>query len=131
MSLEFDWGLSYDSHISHLDGLSVSTGLEKGIASSSQSAAMEKINALEERLAKLSLITRALFEIQSEKSGVTEEELARKIREIDLRDGKADGKMTATPKPCPSCKRIMSARFKRCLFCGYESQGADPFNAVK
>jgi len=50
---------------------------------------------LEEKLDRLALITRALFELMQESSAVLEERLSAKVVEIDLRDGQADGRMTA------------------------------------
>jgi hypothetical protein len=40
------------------------------------------------------------------------------MREIDLRDGHADGKITSVPVTCPSCARLTGARSGRCTFCG-------------
>ena len=44
--------------------------------------------------------------------------------EIDLRDGKADGKITAHPLRCPSCDRVSSSRHAKCLYCGQEFEGS-------
>ena len=97
-----------------------------------QQAGMQiTVEQVEERVAHLALICRALFELLQEKTGVTQMELAAKITEVDLRDGKADGRMTPLPKKCPSCQSMMAPRFNRCLFCGYKDQSADPFNTVK
>lgn len=56
------------------------------------------------------LLNRALWEIVSAKLGVTEEELALKLKEIDLRDGLADGRITPTRS---AGKRAVSAPPKR------------------
>ena len=57
-------------------------------------------------------------------------QLAEKITAIDMRDGRADGKVTAQQKQCPKCSSMICARFNRCLFCGYEDPAGDPFNEV-
>ncbi len=86
---------------------------------------------IEEKFAQLALITRAFFELTQEKLGISEKELARRITEIDLRDGKADGRMEPIPKKCPACGAMMSPKFNRCLFCGCKDKTGDPFNPVK
>ena len=83
------------------------------------------------RMDRLALVTRALFELLSEKAGVTERDLARKIAEVDARDGVVDGRMTTPAKPCPACGGMMSPKFNRCLFCGHRDLAGDPFNPVK
>lgn len=46
---------------------------------------------------RLRLVCQALWELCSERLGVTEEELEEKVLEIDLRGGKADGKLSVRP----------------------------------
>ena len=82
---------------------------------------------LEEELDRLALITRALFELMQESSGVLEERLGAKVVEIDLRDGQADRRMTARARKCPTCDAMMSPTFARCLFCGHQDESAGPF----
>ena len=77
---------------------------------------------VEERVDRLVLLCRALFELLQESTGHTEERLSAKILEIDLRDGQADGRMSPIPKHCPKCEAMMSPRFGRCLFCGHASE---------
>lgn len=76
---------------------------------------------LEERVDRLVLLCRAMFELIQAQTGLTEKQLSEKILEIDLRDGVADGKMSPTPTRCPKCDAMMSPRFGRCLFCGEQS----------
>ena len=85
---------------------------------------------LEGKLDRLGLLSRAMYELLQEATGVTDEQLAAKVSEIDLRDGKEDGKVTPPQKPCPQCDSMICATFNRCLFCGYEDASGDPFNAV-
>ena len=79
---------------------------------------------LAEKVERLALITRALFELLEESTGVSEEQLRAKITEIDLRDGQADGRMSPRPTRCPKCDAMMSPRFGRCLFCGEQDKSA-------
>ncbi|MBC8351273.1 MAG: hypothetical protein H8E66_04770 [Planctomycetes bacterium] len=66
----------------------------------------------------LALSCAAMWELLSEKLGVTEEELMSKIEEIDLRDGKLDGKISGAKLACSSCGRSNNAKRGRCLYCG-------------
>ena len=49
------------------------------------------------------VVSRALFELFEETTGVLEARLKAKITEIDLRDGQADGRITPKAKRCPQC----------------------------
>jgi hypothetical protein len=83
---------------------------------------------LEERISRLALICRAMFELLQESSpGLTEQQLSAKVVEIDLRDGVADGHMTPRGKRCPKCDAMMSPKFGRCLFCGYKDADSVSF----
>ena len=77
---------------------------------------------MEERIDRLVLLCRAMFELLQESTGHTDERLSAKILEIDLRDGQADGRMSPIPRRCPRCEAMMSPRFGRCLFCGHASE---------
>src|SRR6188474_2885334 len=82
--------------------------------------------ALEEKVDKLALICRAMFELMQASSGITEDQLRKKIVEVDLRDGQADNRMTRRATKCPKCDAMMSPKFGRCLFCGYKDEAAGP-----
>jgi hypothetical protein len=83
---------------------------------------------LEERIARLALICRAMFELLQESAPeLTEQKLSAKVVEIDLRDGQADGRMTPKGKRCPKCDAMMSPKFGRCLFCGHKDGDAVSF----
>ena len=72
------------------------------------------------RLDQLALISQAIFELLRETSGLTDEQLKKKIIEIDGRDGEVDGRITPRAKKCPKCDATMSPQFGRCLFCGHK-----------
>ena len=92
--------------------------------------AAETVQFLEQKVDKLALICRAMWELISESNNVSEEILFDKIREIDLLDGQLDGKMTVTPKKCPRCGRVMSRRHYRCLYCGTQERPDTPFELL-
>ena len=76
------------------------------------------IAAVERRVEHLALACQALWEILSERAGVTHEELAKKMAEIDVRDGSADGRITPHVVVCPACGRNVSSARPTCMFCG-------------
>ena len=74
------------------------------------------------RLDRMSLLCMSLWELLKEKEGYTEDELAAMVRKVDLSDGRLDGKVSRKQLlECGSCRRVMSARHARCLYCGSEA----------
>jgi sigma54-dependent transcription regulator len=96
-------------------------------AQAGQEAAQRVALELDEKINRLAIICRAMFELLQASSGITEAQVAMKVQEIDERDGQADGRMTPRGQKCPKCQATMSARFGRCLFCGYRDPSASPF----
>jgi len=112
------WDLIQQYQIGRLD-----EKLERTQSASAVDIATQRANLhLADRVEALALFSQALFELLQETSGVSEERLRAKINEIDLRDGQADGRMTPKPKKCPKCDAMISPRFRRCLFCGYQDE---------
>lgn len=89
-----------------------------------------EIKALRNAIDKLLLINRALWEIMAEKNGLNDEYLTQKVNEIDLRDGKLDGKVTTAVRQCASCGKTIFAGHQKCLYCGAECGGANPLDAI-
>ena len=69
---------------------------------------------------KLLMITEALWEILKHHHGYTDDQLVQMIQDIDLRDGKLDGKVakSAERPTCTQCGRTIVRRQARCLYCG-------------
>jgi hypothetical protein len=53
-----------------------------------------------------------------------------RVKEIDLMDGVADGKITHQVCRCGRCDRPMSSRHTRCIYCGSEQLVASAFDSV-
>ena len=113
------WDLYQQYRIQQLDAR-----IDRTQGAQSDEVARDAVVRLEEKLDRLALISRAMFEMLQESGALSEEKLNAKIVEIDLRDGQKDGKMAPTPKRCPKCGAMMSPRFGRCLFCGHEDATA-------
>ena len=74
------------------------------------------VQFLEDKVDQLSLVCMAMCELMEE-IGFNKNMLEAKIREIDLRDGKLDGKYVEK-KTCTGCGRDIAARHLSCLYCG-------------
>ena len=86
-----------------------------------------KVRDLELRVNKLELIAEALWEILKKETRLQEADLIELISEIDLKDGKFDGKKAkVTAVRCAKCDRMNSKRHSKCLYCG-EVFLLDPF----
>lgn len=73
---------------------------------------------LQANLAKALMISEALWEIMKDKHGLGDEELRKKVYEVDMRDGTLDGKNQRKAVECPNCRHMVSARHPACLYCG-------------
>ncbi|HVS70444.1 MAG TPA: hypothetical protein VHQ47_04230 [Phycisphaerae bacterium] len=83
--------------------------------------------SLEARLNRLTLVCAAMWELLQEKTGITPEQLGDRIRQIDLRDGKLDGKIDRTVRTCPACGRTIAPNHAKCMYCGKELPALDLF----
>jgi hypothetical protein len=86
-----------------------------------------RLTVLEERFEKLLMVCQAQWALLQETSGLTEDELHAKLREIDLSDGLLDGKVRVPVVECPQCGRKVGQRHERCLYCGAERDDDHPF----
>ena len=96
-------------------------------ASSDARQAQTEVQELEARLDRVMLASEAMWTLLREKMGVTDEELLNRINDIDLSDGKLDGKVRKTAVSCPKCSRTISRRFPQCMYCGQPIMH-DPFS---
>jgi hypothetical protein len=91
-------------------------------ASDAQASAREaktEAELLRHDVDRLLLITEALWTFLKKEHGYTDEQLADAVKEIDLRDGRLDGKAAkAPPQPCPKCGRVNSGKQSLCIYCG-------------
>lgn len=82
--------------------------------------ARTRLKEVEGRLNRVELICAALWELLSERLSISEAELQARMKDIDLRDGVQDEKITDVPLRCPTCGRVSSSRHWKCLYCGLE-----------
>ena len=86
-----------------------------------------EIDFLANEVDRLFLINEAVWELLVEKLGLSEKNIVDKVNEIDLRDGRMDGKLAKEePAYCPACGRTLLRGKPVCIYCGEES-GISPF----
>jgi len=89
--------------------------------------AMTQVSFLKRDVERLLLIAEALWILLRRSTGYTEEDLNNLIAEIDLQDGRLDGRVAKQEiTRCPNCQRPMSTHRNLCIFCGQVVQH-DPF----
>ena len=79
---------------------------------------------LQAEVERLFMITEALWTILKEHHGYSDGDLEQLVTQIDLRDGKLDGKVAASPHPCAACGKPVSRRRPLCIYCGAETPPA-------
>lgn len=67
---------------------------------------------------RLTLACQAMWELIRDRGLATEAELEEKVLEVDLRDGKADGRIASQVITCPSCGSNTNSRRTQCVMCG-------------
>jgi hypothetical protein len=86
------------------------------------------VERLQDRIDTLTLTNLAMWTLLREKLGITDEQLEARVRQLDLGDGKLDGKVSAPHVwNCEACKRPNATRHLHCLYCGIERIGGNPF----
>ncbi len=109
--MDFIWDLHQESRINRLS-------TEADRASSKADAVVNDYARLQRRVERLALATQAMWELLRDHSSLTEEQLQTKILEVDLRDGKTDGKIKTQITDCPSCKARTNSKRTLCVMCG-------------
>ena len=86
---------------------------------------------LQERVDRLTLVCMAMWSLLKEVSELTDKDLDDRVNEIDMQDGKLDGKVrTAKVALCKKCNRKMAIRHLTCMYCGAPRDLASPFDRV-
>ena len=103
-------------------GSSINSGLAQADATNARAEAREaktETELMRHDVDRLLMITEALWTFLKKEHGYSDEDLANAVKEIDLRDGRLDGRAEQPQaSPCPNCGRINSARRSLCIYCG-------------
>jgi hypothetical protein len=71
-----------------------------------------------------------MWSLIQDKTVLTEEDLVKRVTDIDLKDGKLDGKYTNPIVKCKKCDAAISHQFRKCLFYGVEYTEGGAFPTV-
>ena len=90
-----------------------------GVADALAERALQESQRVRADIERLLMMCEALWDILREQHGYSDEELFRRITEIDLRDGRADGRVAPSPPVhCEACGHVVSKHRPICLYCG-------------
>ena len=117
------WGFKQNTRIS-------AAKADAFIASHKAKSARHAVFDLENRIDKLTLVCQSMWSQIQEKTDLTEADLVKRVTDIDLKDGKLDGKYAHPIVKCKKCDSAISHQFKKCFLCGEEYTEGDAFSTV-
>ena len=110
--------MSFFSRLYETPGLSVAESKAESAHEHAERVRSE-LHDLKRRCDALTMGCQAMWELLRDNSGLSDETILEKIREIDLRDGATDGKISETAmKQCAGCGHVTHAARQICLYCG-------------
>ncbi|MCI0343515.1 MAG: hypothetical protein L0216_20605 [Planctomycetales bacterium] len=93
-----------------------------GRARSAAAAVGQEIEDLRRLVEKNLMITEALWTLVRDKLGWSDDRLAERVIEVDLKDGQLDGRVRRGARPCAACGRMLGKDRLSCLYCGAVSK---------
>jgi hypothetical protein len=93
------------------------------------SAAAGDMYDLELRMDRLLLVVDAMWSLMRE-NGLTDEDLAARIRQLDESDGTVDGRRTPQPVRCQNCDSMVEPGRPTCAFCGAAVGAGGPLDRI-
>jgi hypothetical protein len=101
-----------------IDSVTETPGAAKRDGAQNADRVQREVLRLESKIDRLALISQALWELLREKTSLSDQDIETKMTEIDLRDGRKDGRITGTVTICPKCARPAHTRDRVCPYCG-------------
>ena len=90
-------------------------------------SAKTRLELLQCDVERLLMITEALWTCLKQQHGYKDEDLAKLVTDIDLRDGKLDCRVAPSePRACPYCGHVLGKSRPFCYYCGKPVE-AEPF----
>ena len=106
--------------------ISTGTAINAAEAVGEARKALTAADGMDARLDRMLLAFEALWTLVRDKLPVSDEELAGRMNDLDLSDGRLDGKVRKSAVSCPSCGRTISRRLPKCMYYG-QAIVHDPF----
>ncbi len=100
--------------------------VESPDAASGRQVAARRAEQAADRVDRALLACEAMWSLLREKLNLTDIDLVERFNQLDLTDGKLDGKMRKTAVSCPKCGKAISRRMAKCMYCG-QAIAHDPF----
>jgi hypothetical protein len=82
------------------------------------------VRDLEAAVERLTLASMAMWKLLGERAALTDADLLAAIQEIDISDGRLDGRLRQRSRQCPACGRPNHPRRHLCLYCSGPLQPA-------
>jgi hypothetical protein len=79
---------------------------------------LTRIQELERQVETLQMTCGAIWELLGPRAGFGPEDLGRRIDEIDLRDGRLDGRLAPPAVECGGCGKRIGGHRTTCYYCG-------------
>jgi hypothetical protein len=121
----FDSNLTQRADLERLDAQAEHLQASLDRARSRTRSAESEIRDLRRETARLTLVVEALTRLLEERNLCTRKELARRIQEVDLEDGKEDGRFDPPAiqgpmdlRQCLGCAQKTPAWKQACQYCG-------------
>jgi hypothetical protein len=89
----------------------------QGTTAAARAAGAAQMADLDDRIDRLVLVVNSMWSLLKD-HGYTDEQLASRIRSIDLEDGEGDGRRRLQPVRCGACKALVEPGRTSCTFCG-------------
>lgn len=88
-----------------------------------------KIQALDDRIDRLTLVVESMWSLLEE-AGYTTEQLMERIKSLDGGGGEMDGRIFRQTGRCDDCGAVLGRGLTICQFCGHPTGVVDPFGQV-
>ncbi len=108
----------FTGHASESYSISMAAASDAARAKGAARAAERRVRVIEANLAKTLMICETLWELLRDEHGWSDQNLHKKLYEVDMRDGVLDGKNQRKAVVCPDCGHKVSPRHPACIYCG-------------
>lgn len=118
--LDIIWDIFQQGQISHGNHKDKLQDLKHKSSDHRHQSTREQLADLERRHEQLKLVTLSIWSLLRDHSGLLESDLRKYVEDIDLLDGKKDGKINDKKERlnCTGCDRVILSTATACPYCG-------------